>query len=233
MAPDTISAASEQIRNLESLSLGRGYSVRIFGDGRIEYEYSGQEIRTKRVEERALRRLKDKIQAIGYFDLPDKVGCSGSQVTDVFPDRISVRADGKSKAIDIYPCFGPLGTVPAAGNAVQSLKDLADLIDEIAGTAEWLQRSRVIERDRVEAERVRNSVRAMQVGADFEREGKRNEAIKTYIQGARGGSCEAARRLGDIYANGLIGAPRDNTESAKWYGFARALGCDAPAPKPR
>jgi TPR repeat protein len=68
----------------------------------------------------------------------------------------------------------------------------------------------------------------------FEGEGKGKDAVKAYIAAARGGSCESAKRLGDIYDKGLIGVSRDYAESLKWYGFARALGtCEVPAPARR
>ena len=68
----------------------------------------------------------------------------------------------------------------------------------------------------------------------LEGEGKGKDAVKAYIAAARGGSCESAKRLGDIYDKGLIGVSRDYAESLKWYGFARALGtCEVPAPARR
>ena len=76
-----------------------------------------------------------------------------------------------------------------------------------------------------------SSLRAAQ---GLEGEGKGKEALKAYISAARGGSCDAARRLGDIYDKGLIGVSRDYAEALKWYNFARTLGtCDVPAPKNR
>src|SRR5437588_6546948 len=66
----------------------------------------------------------------------------------------------------------------------------------------------------------------------LEGEGKAKEAVKTYISAARGGSCDPAKRLGDIYDKGLIGVSRDYAEALKWYNFARTLGtCDVPTPK--
>ena len=70
---------------------------------------------------------------------------------------------------------------------------------------------------------------SIQVAQGLEGEGKGKEAVKAYIAAARGGSCESAKRLGDIYDKGLIGVSRDYAESLKWYGFARALGtCEVP-----
>ena len=74
----------------------------------------------------------------------------------------------------------------------------------------------------------------VQVAQGFESEGKGKEAVKAYIAAARSGSCESAKRLGDIYDKGLISVSRDYAESLKWYGFARALGtCEVPAPARR
>jgi TPR repeat protein len=70
---------------------------------------------------------------------------------------------------------------------------------------------------------------SFQVAQGLEGEGKGKEAVKAYIAAARGGSCESAKRLGDIFDKGLIGVSRDYAESLKWYGFARALGtCEVP-----
>src|SRR5258706_1001951 len=67
-----------------------------------------------------------------------------------------------------------------------------------------------------------------QVALNFETEGKGKEAVKAYTQAARGGNCEAAKRLGDIYDKGLISITRDYAESLKWYNAARVLGCEVP-----
>jgi class 3 adenylate cyclase len=66
------------------------------------------------------------------------------------------------------------------------------------------------------------------VAAGLEAEGKGKEAVRAYIQAARGGNCEAAKRLGDIYDAGLLGVSRDYAESLKWYNFSRTLGCEVP-----
>ena len=99
-----------------------------------------------------------------------------------------------------------------------------------------------VERDRLAAEKLKLAPAApaaasgggFQVAQGLEGEGKGKEAVKAYISAARGGSCESAKRLGDIYDKGLIGVSRDYAESLKWYGFARALGtCEVPAPARR
>jgi serine/threonine protein kinase len=68
----------------------------------------------------------------------------------------------------------------------------------------------------------------------FEEKGDGKAAVKAYIGAARGGSCEAAKRLGDIFDKGLVGISRDYAESLKWYNFARTLGtCEVPVAKSR
>ena len=75
---------------------------------------------------------------------------------------------------------------------------------------------------------------SFQVAQGLEGEGKGKEAVRAYISAARGGSCDAAKRLGDIYDKGLIGVSRDYAEALKWYNFARTLGtCEVPQPKGR
>jgi serine/threonine-protein kinase len=100
-----------------------------------------------------------------------------------------------------------------------------------------------VERERLAAEKTKlaptgqtgaGGASGFQVAQGLEGEGKGKEAVKAYITAARGGSCESAKRLGDIYDKGLIGVSRDYAESLKWYGFARALGtCEVPAPARR
>ncbi|HKU45849.1 MAG TPA: protein kinase [Burkholderiales bacterium] len=95
------------------------------------------------------------------------------------------------------------------------------------------------EKARKEAEAARQQAPApsgdgFKMAAALEGEGKGKEAVRAYIQAARGGSCDAAKRLGDIYDKGLIGVSRDYAESLRWYNFARTLGtCDVGIVKPR
>jgi len=60
--------------------------------------------------------------------------------------------------------------------------------------------------------------------AALEREGKMPDAVRVYMQAARSGSGQAAKRLGEIYYNGAPGVSPDGAESAKWYNLARARG---------
>jgi len=75
---------------------------------------------------------------------------------------------------------------------------------------------------------------AFQTAAALEEKGDGKGAVKAYITAARGGNCEAAKRLGDIFDKGLIGVSRDYAESLRWYNFARTLGtCEVPIAKSR
>ena len=110
-----------------------------------------------------------------------------------------------------------------------------------AKAAEQAERDRLaaLERDRQRQQQPATvspagGAASLQVAQGLEGEGKGKEAVKAYISAARGGSCDAAKRLGDIYDKGLIGVSRDYAEALKWYNFARTLGtCDVPAPKNR
>ena len=57
-----------------------------------------------------------------------------------------------------------------------------------------------------------------------EAQGDGRAAVKAYIGAARGGSAQAAWRLGEIYDKGLLGISRDYAESFKWFNHARTLG---------
>jgi len=61
----------------------------------------------------------------------------------------------------------------------------------------------------------------------YARESKENarDTIDAYISAARSGSCQAAKRLGEIYDRGLIGVGRDYAEGIKWSRAADTLGC--------
>jgi len=69
--------------------------------------------------------------------------------------------------------------------------------------------------------------------SQLEQDGKGRDAVKKYMQAARGGNGKAAKRLGEIYDKGLIGIPRDYAESLKWYNAARVLGEEVPMAKGR
>jgi TPR repeat protein len=69
---------------------------------------------------------------------------------------------------------------------------------------------------------------SLQAAVTLDREGKGAEAVDAYDRAARAGNCDAAKRLGEIYDQGLIGITRNYPESLKWYNAARVLGCEVP-----
>jgi TPR repeat protein len=62
--------------------------------------------------------------------------------------------------------------------------------------------------------------------AALEREGRFAEAVRAYTRAARSGNGKAAKRLGEIYDQGLPDVSRNYAESLKWTNTARALGED-------
>jgi hypothetical protein len=61
-------------------------------------------------------------------------------------------------------------------------------------------------------------------GSSTERDGNMKEAVNLYVQAARAGEAQAARRLAEIYGKGIGGIARDYAESLKWDNAARILG---------
>jgi TPR repeat protein len=57
-----------------------------------------------------------------------------------------------------------------------------------------------------------------------EQDGRQAEAMRAYREAAAAGSGEAAKRLGDAYWKGGLGADRDLAESMRWYREAESRG---------
>jgi TPR repeat protein len=57
-----------------------------------------------------------------------------------------------------------------------------------------------------------------------EQDGQKAEALRHYRTAAAAGSGEAAKRLGDAYWKGSLGADRDLAESMRWYREAELRG---------
>lgn len=74
------------------------------------------------------------------------------------------------------------------------------------------------------AERAAESAVLYRQAMEMEKSGNTNQAIRIYRRAARGGSGEAAKRLGDIYDKGAPGVSRDHAESLQWYETARERG---------
>src|SRR5438552_1102562 len=52
----------------------------------------------------------------------------------------------------------------------------------------------------------------------------RRETVNAYAATAKAGTCQAAKRLGEINGRGLIGRPTDFTQSMARYAQANSLG---------
>ena len=74
----------------------------------------------------------------------------------------------------------------------------------------------------------RGETALMEEAAKLEQAGRGAEAVKMYERAARAGNGKAARRLADIYDQGIAGVARDYALVLRWYNAARVLGEDVP-----
>jgi len=63
-----------------------------------------------------------------------------------------------------------------------------------------------------------------QQGRTLEGSGKVRQAVRSYRRAAAMGNAEAAKRLGEIYTNGLGDQPKDYAEGIRWTATAEKLG---------
>lgn len=212
----------DRIRHLEELTVesggprGGGGRITVYGNGQVEYwGMEGAEpegIRTKKMGADSLRRLKQEIERMDYFQIRKvhSVGCPDSGFS-----RTSVRADGKFRTIGHYTCV----------RMPQRLTYFEDLIHRIVGTEQWIKTER--EKERAHPGGKRNVI---QVPADFERKHTSSDVVRYFMQAAGSGNCQAAGRLVEMYANGLVA---EEEKDDIWYDEAKARGCVLPALKDR
>lgn len=107
------------------------YWVEITGDGQVTYcgmmhvdEYGE---RTRTISLVDVGRLADAAKQAGFFRLQDRYMAS---VTDGSTTLVEIELGGRRKTVMDY--LGELAGMP------QSLTDLQELVDEVAGTAEWI-----------------------------------------------------------------------------------------------
>lgn len=230
------------LQRFEQLTLERSgcfgfcpsYRVVIAAVGRTEYwgrkNVKIEGIHFSELGTDALRRLQVLVSEVKFFELRDRydskeAGCT-SVATDSSTVRISVRAGGKLKLVEHYHgCGGPVGA---------RLARFEDEIDRIASTSAWVGTPQELERlgqERMAAGGGRGSPKPaapVAIPADVERGRPGREIVSLYRRAARNGDCAAARRLGEIYAGGVLAdIPRDYSESLQWRQQADKLGCAA------
>jgi hypothetical protein len=237
------------LQGFERLTLERGgcygycpiYRIVIAADGRTEYwgerNVKVEGIHVSQLGADALRQLKALVNEVGFFDLRDRydskeAGCT-SVATDSPTVQVSVRAGGRLKSLEHYlGCGGPVGA---------RLARFEDAIDRIAATAAWVgtpqERERQWQERMAAGERrgsatpaapIATAAAPIAIPADVERGRPGRDIVRFYRSAARSGNCAAARRLGKIYAGGVLAdIPRDYSESLYWRQQADRLGCGA------
>ncbi|HEY5636247.1 MAG TPA: protein kinase [Burkholderiales bacterium] len=63
-------------------------------------------------------------------------------------------------------------------------------------------------------------------GKELEASGKVRQAVRSYRRAAAMGNADAAKRLGEIYTNGLGDQPKDYAEGIRWTATAEKLGAE-------
>jgi hypothetical protein len=111
------------------------YKLTIHRSGKVQYEGKAhvweEGSQTRRISAEDFRKLVSKIEEIDFFSLRDRYDGknpdgSGVTVTDLPTRKTSVTRGNRTKTVENY-FRGPKG-----------LKELEDLIDEVAKSAEWI-----------------------------------------------------------------------------------------------
>ena len=209
-------------------------------DGRVDYSYGSPEVvrprttiaRTKVIPASQVQLLARKIESAGYFSLRDRYGSAQRCLGNTDPGGrgivTTIEADGRAKTIDHnYSCESAR---EAGGEAPSQLTELEQSIPQIVGTKPWEDEIRNLgtkNRQQEQAARAAAAAPQFELAKALERDGKGKAAVEAYTQAARAGSCEAARRLGDIYAKGSLGTAKDDYQALAWNTLARAGNCAA------
>jgi hypothetical protein len=108
------------------------YSVTIHGDGRVEYEgrnfvaVEGQQ--AGQADPQAVQSLLAEFDRIGFESLEERYE---DPVTDIPSTVLSLTRGGETKTVTLY-------AVDLSQPPRQALADLAQRIDEVAGTERWV-----------------------------------------------------------------------------------------------
>jgi hypothetical protein len=111
------------------------YTLTIYGDGTVNYEgkkhvaVMGSQM--ARISENKVSQLIDEFMRINYFSLKDSYTRRG--MTDMPSAITSIRIGGREKTVHHY--YGDRTAPP-------ELKELEKKIDQIAGSAMWVKRTR-------------------------------------------------------------------------------------------
>ena len=112
------------------------YKVTILGDGTVSYEgrrfVAVEGHQTAQIDPEDVRQLVAQFYEIDYFSLQDSYECP---VTDLPTAVTAISIAGDSKSVSDY---GP-GYEDASCAAPQALVELEERIDEVAGSARWVE----------------------------------------------------------------------------------------------
>ena len=168
-------------------------------------------------EAEELRRLEQQRGVSAYFGV--RVGDTVERLTEALGNPTTLRAVGRYNA---YTYLDPFATTPDAPRATYYvLKDSRKVqAIHVAATGEKAAEKTAAEKAAAEKAKLASATPAASAGgADalysqaqaLENEKKYPEAVRAYIQAARAGSGQAAKRLGDIYGKGAPGVTIDST----------------------
>jgi hypothetical protein len=134
---DTTNAVVTLLRT-ECFGSCPAYKVTIEGDGTVTYEgrafVAVEGLQTAQIDPEEVRELVDGFYDIDYFSLQDRYECP---VTDL-PTAVTALSIGEdSKNVSDYG----LGYGDASCAAPQELVELEERIDEVAGSARWVEGS--------------------------------------------------------------------------------------------
>jgi hypothetical protein len=111
------------------------YAVTVSGDGSVTYngrlfvEVTGEKTATVSLDD--VRRLVAKVEEIGFFTLAVPTVASGNVCT-------ATDIPGYTTTVSLRTQQWQLAHCPSSGTESGGLKELEDLIDEVAGTSEWI-----------------------------------------------------------------------------------------------
>ena len=209
-------------------------------DGRVDYSYESPRVvrppiniaRTKVIPASQVQLLAKKVASARYFALRDRYGSSQRCPGHTDPGGrgivTTIEADGRAKTIDHnHSCESAR---EAGGEAPSQLTELEQSIPQIVGTQQWQDEVKNLYQKKREQEQAARAAEAgpqFELGKALEREGKGTAAVAAYEKAALAGSCEASKRLGEIYGGGSLGVAKNDFSAQSWNAIAKLGGCVA------